>query len=104
MHKAITLPALVTVAACRSPEPPPVSHDARAKLNREVLRKLSSTFHVVNVPYNNWTCEPAVAPFKAKAVEVLFVNKKIAVVDPSATMLLPNPLDAPNNSMRPDCQ
>lgn len=70
----------------------------------EVFRKLSATFHVVNVHYNNWTCEPAVAPFKAKAFEVLFVNKKIAVVDPHATMLTPNPIDAPNNWMRPDCQ
>jgi hypothetical protein len=70
----------------------------------EVFRKLSRTFHVVNVHYNNWTCEPAVAPFKAKAFEVLFVNKNIAVVDPNAPMVSPNPHDAPNNWMRPDCQ
>jgi hypothetical protein len=70
----------------------------------EVFRKLAGVFDVVNVHYNNWTCEPAAAPFKAKAFEVLFVNKKLGVVDPNAAMVSPNPLDAPNNWQRPDCQ
>jgi len=79
-------------------------HEVEGDDFAKVFRKLSGVFHVVNVHYNNWTCEPAVAPFKAKAFEVLFVNKKIGVVDPNATMVSPNPLDAPNNWMRPDCQ
>jgi hypothetical protein len=70
----------------------------------EVFRKLGRLFHVVNLHYNNWECDPAMAPFKGKVFEVLFVNKRIAVVDPNASMLSPNPLDAPNRWQHPDCQ
>lgn len=70
----------------------------------EVMRKLKKQFYVVNVHYNNWTCEPAVRPLMAKAFEVLFVNKDLGVVDPNGKPLVPNPLDAPNNWQRPDCQ
>jgi hypothetical protein len=70
----------------------------------EAMRKLTRHFYVVNVHYNNWACEPAVAPLMSKAFEVLFVNKSLGVVDPNGQALVPNPLDAPNNWMRPDCQ
>jgi hypothetical protein len=36
--------------------------------------------------------------------EVLFVNKNLGVVEEGGTPVFPNPLDAPNSSMRPDCQ
>jgi len=32
------------------------------------------------------------------------VNKDLGVVDPNGKPLVPNPLDAPNNWMRDDCQ
>lgn len=32
----------------------------------DVFRKLAKVFYVVNVHYNNWTCEPAVAPSRPK--------------------------------------
>jgi hypothetical protein len=70
----------------------------------EAMRKLKRHFYVVNVHYNNWACEPAVAPLMSKAFEVLFVNKDLGVLDPNGKALVPNPLDAPNNWMRPDCQ
>jgi len=35
---------------------------------------------------------------------VLFVNKRIGVVDPTGVPQVPNPLDSPNNWERPDCQ
>lgn len=70
----------------------------------ETIRKLKRVFHVVNVHYNNWSCHPDVAPLPALAYEVLFVNKDLGVVDPAGTAAVPNPLDAPNNKDRPDCQ
>ena len=74
-------------------------HDYVAAINR--LRKV---FHVVNVHYNNWACEPAVKPLPANVFEVLFVNKNLGIVEKGGTAVVPNPLDAPNNWMRPDCQ
>jgi len=70
----------------------------------EVIRKLKTMFHVVNVHYNNWTCHRDVAPLPSLVFEVLFVNKDIGIVDPAGTPVFPNPLDAPNNRQRPDCQ
>jgi hypothetical protein len=70
----------------------------------ETIQKLKTVFHVVNVHYNNWTCHPDTAPLPALAYEILFVNKDLGVVDPSGTPVVPNPLDAPNNKDRPDCQ
>ena len=68
------------------------------------MAHLARTFHVVNVHYNNWTCSPDVAPFHATTFELLLVNKKIGVVEAGARAVIPNPFDAPNNWMRPDCQ
>jgi hypothetical protein len=70
----------------------------------EAIRKLKRVFHVANVHYNNWSCHPDVAPLPALAFEILFVNKSLAVVDPNGAPVVPNPLDAPNNRERPDCQ
>lgn len=70
----------------------------------EVMRKLRKHFHVVNVHYNNWTCHPDVRPLMSTAFEVLFVNKRIGVVDTAGVAAVPNPFDAPNNWERPDCQ
>lgn len=61
-------------------------------------------FHVVNVHYNNWTCHQDVAPLPSLVFEVLFVNKNVGIVDRAGTAVFPNPLDAPNNNQRPDCQ
>jgi hypothetical protein len=68
------------------------------------MAHLARVFHVVNIHYNNWTCSPDVTPFQATAFEVLFVNKTLGVVEPGGTPAIPNPLDSPNNWMRPDCQ
>jgi hypothetical protein len=70
----------------------------------EVIKKLRTVFHVANVHYNNWTCHPDVSPLPALAFEVLFVNKDLGVVDTATAPTFPNPLDAPNNWQRPDCQ
>ena len=70
----------------------------------ETMAHLARVFYVVNIHYNNWTCSPDVKPFPATAFEVLFVNKKLGVVEPGGTPTVPNPFDSPNNWMRPDCQ
>ena len=68
------------------------------------MAHLARLFYVVNIHYNNWSCSPDVPPFHATVFELLLVNKKIGVVEPGATPVIPNPFDAPNNWMRPDCQ
>jgi hypothetical protein len=71
----------------------------------EVIRRLKQTFHLVNVYFNNNACSPDVEPLPAWAYQVLFVNRRIGIVDPSATgHALPSPLNAPDNRSLPDCQ
>jgi hypothetical protein len=71
----------------------------------EVLRKLNRNFYLVNLHFNNWSCTPKAAPLPAWAYQVLWVNKRIGVLDPgtpfSARM---SPLNAPDSPTRPDCQ
>ena len=43
-------------------------------------------------------------PFPGWAYEVLFVNKRLAIVDASGRPAGPSPLDAPNVVIAPDCQ
>jgi len=62
-------------------------------------------FYVVHFHANNYACMEGIEPFTAWANEVLFVNKRIGVPDPTAsTPTLPNPLDAPNSEGIDDCQ
>jgi hypothetical protein len=70
----------------------------------DVVRKLKRFFHVVHVHFNNWSCVDTLKPFPAWAYEVLFVNKKLGVLDPSKPAGRPSPLDARNNPEQPDCQ
>ena len=62
----------------------------------ELVRKLKKTFYPVSLHFNNFACVADVEPFPALAYQVLFVNKRLAVVDPSrpgraARYLLPTP-------------
>ena len=68
------------------------------------MERLARLFYVVDIHYNNWTCSPDVKPFHATTFELLLVNKKVGVMEPGARPVIPNPLDAPNNWMRADCQ
>lgn len=79
-------------------------HGVEEKDYAPAINRLRKVFHVVNVHYNNWTCSPDVKPLQATTFEVLFVNKELGVVEEGGTPVVPNPLDAPNNWMRPDCQ
>ena len=66
--------------------------------------RLKHFFHVAHLHWNNHSCDKGKAPFPAWAYEVLLVNKRIGVVDPSGKPVLPHPLDAPNKRAAADCQ
>lgn len=70
-----------------------------------VLRRLKAHFHVANVHYNNYSCDPTLTPFPAWAYEVLLVNKRLGRIDPSGRPLDgSHPASALNNPRLPDCQ
>src|SRR6184192_4236364 len=71
----------------------------------EVLRKLKRNFYLVNLHFNNWSCTPKAAPLPAWAYQVLWVNKRIGVPDPTVRIPAPmSPLNAPDSPTWPDCQ
>jgi len=69
-----------------------------------VVQRLKQFFEIAHLHYNNFSCVGDLAPFPTWAYEVLFVSKRLAVVDPSPPAAGPHPLDAPNNPAAPDCQ
>ena len=71
----------------------------------EVLRKLKRNFYLVNLHFNNWSCTWKAAPLPAWAYQVLWVNKRIGIVDPAAPVPAPmSPLNTPDSPTWPDCQ
>jgi hypothetical protein len=69
-----------------------------------VVTRLREFFEVAHIHFNNASCTGDLDPFPSWAYEVLFVNKRVAVVDPSGRADRPHPLDAPNNPLFEDCQ
>ena len=71
-----------------------------------LVRRLKRTFYLVHLHYNNQACTILKSkPLPAWAYQVLFVNKRIGVLDPTKpTAALPSPLDAPDWSLGHDCQ
>jgi hypothetical protein len=69
-----------------------------------VVRRLKQFFEVAHIHFNNASCIGDLQPFPAWAFEVLFVSKRLAVVDRSRTAGGLHPLDAPNNPSLADCQ
>ena len=68
------------------------------------VQRLRRFFEIVHVHFNNASCISGLEPFPAWAYEVLFVSKRLAVVDPARRASGLHPLDAPNNPSFPDCQ
>lgn len=70
----------------------------------DAVRRLKKHFEIAHLHFNNVACEPRARPFPSLAYEVLFVNKRLAVVDATAKWPGVSPFDAPNNPDLPDCQ
>ena len=71
----------------------------------ETVRRLKRHFHLVNLHFNNWACTPDTAPLPSPAYQVLWVNKKIGVIDPSGPSPAPmSALNAVDGPGIPDCQ
>jgi hypothetical protein len=71
----------------------------------EAIRKLKRNFYLVNLHFNNWSCTPKAAPLLAWAYQTHWVNKRIGVLDPAASIPAPiSPLNAPDSPTWPDCQ
>lgn len=80
-------------------------HGFETDTSLAVIERLVRVFEVVHVHYNNFSClSTGFEPFPAWAYEVTFVNKDLAVVDPSATAERVHPLDARNDALLLDCQ
>jgi len=70
----------------------------------EIVRRLKQRFYLVSLHYNNHACDPGVAPLPAWAFQVLWVNKKVGVLDADAPSPAPvSPLHAPDNAANPEC-
>jgi hypothetical protein len=70
-----------------------------------VVRRLKQFFEVAHIHFNNASCISGMEPLPAWAYEVLFVNKRLAVVDSSGKAAGGvHPLDARNLALILDCQ
>jgi hypothetical protein len=69
-----------------------------------VVERLKRFFRVAHIHFNNFSCVQDLAPFPTWAYEVLFVSRRLGVVDPSRKAIGLHPLDAPNNPSFSDCQ
>ncbi len=68
-----------------------------------VVQRLKQFFEVAHIHFNNASCVGDLEPFPSWAYEVLFVSKRLAVVDRSRTVSGLHPLDARNNASLPEC-
>jgi hypothetical protein len=80
-------------------------HGAGKPQYLEVIQKLKKTFYLVNTHFNNCCCSNEAWPLPSRIVEILFVNKRLGVVDGAASAaFVPSPLDTRNNVTKDDCQ
>ncbi|MEX2273931.1 MAG: hypothetical protein WD690_20875 [Vicinamibacterales bacterium] len=66
--------------------------------------RLKQFFEIAHIHFNNASCVADLAPFPSFAYEVLFVSKRLAVVDPGRQATGLHPQDSRNNASLPDCQ
>jgi hypothetical protein len=69
-----------------------------------LVQRLKTFFEVAHVHFNNASCTVGMEPFPTWAYEVLFVSKRLAVVDPSRKPIGEHPLDSSNIPFLFDCQ
>lgn len=71
----------------------------------ELVRRLKTKFHLVNLHFNNWSCTADTHPLPAPVFQVLWVNKRVGILDPTASPPLgTSPPNAPDNANGRDCQ
>jgi hypothetical protein len=68
------------------------------------IEKLTRTFYVVNLHFNNNTCAPEAEPLPGWVFQVLLVNKRVGEVDRTNGPATPSPLNAPDAPGKPECQ
>ena len=68
-----------------------------------VVRRLKQFFEIAHIHYNNSACVGGLEPFPSWTYEVLFVSKRLAVVDPTRKPSGLHPLDTPNDPRIPEC-
>jgi hypothetical protein len=68
-----------------------------------VVRRLKQFFEVAHIHYNNSACVGGLEPFPAWTYEVLFVSKRLAVVDAARKPSGLSPLATPNDPRIPEC-
>jgi hypothetical protein len=79
--------------------------DGLKKRHIQAIKKLKEKFYVVNLHFNNIACVPNLEPLPSWAFQILLVNKRLGVLDPSAPVPAPvSPLNAPDNPTIPNCQ
>jgi hypothetical protein len=77
------------------------AHDPRYLAAVERLKQFMVVGHI---HFNNMNCVGNLAPFPSSAFEVLFVSKRLAVVDSAPAPPVPHPEDTPTRWWVPDCQ
>lgn len=71
----------------------------------QLVRRLKRQFHLVNLHFNNHGCRQDIPPFPSYAYQVLWVNKRVGVLDPAGPSPAPmSPLNMPDRPSGPDCQ
>jgi hypothetical protein len=78
-------------------------HGANGPQFKEVIETLKRNFYIANLHFNNYSCARSNWPFPAWAYEVLFVSKRIGVLDRGKRAEF-SPLNAPNKPEAFDCQ
>jgi hypothetical protein len=80
-------------------------HGVNERRFLKVVRRLKQKFYVVNLHFNNSSCTGASWPLPAWAYQVLWVNKRLGILDESAPTPAPmSALNAPDAPNIPDCQ
>jgi len=78
-------------------------HGANGSRFKEAIEKLKRKFYIANLHFNNYSCARSNWPFPAWAYEVLFVSKRVAILDRSKRAEF-SPLNTPNKPSAYDCQ
>jgi hypothetical protein len=80
-------------------------HGVNERRFLDVIRRLKQKFYLVNLHFNNYSCWRAYWPLPAWAYQVLWVNKRLGILDESAPTPAPvSALNAPDARDLPDCQ